>query len=148
MHKFSLETVLKHRIHLEESLQKELSTLKRLLSEEKNKLDELKKEREHILNELENKQKHVTTISEGLLYIRFIELLANRHEKQKHVVFDLERNVERKRDDLLNAAKNRKSMEKLKETKMERYNDVLLKKEHQFMNEMANVRFKRNMRQA
>lgn len=145
MYKFHLAAVLKHKEHLEEDLKKELGVLKRLLIGEKKKLEELKHTRKEFSNELQQKQHSAITVSENLLYVRFIEQLSLRLENQKEKVLNAEKSVESKRKDLIEVMKNRKALEKLKEKGLEIYRQNLVKKEQNFMNEMASVRFNRKM---
>jgi len=145
MYKFSLGAVLNHRKFLEENLQKELGALKRALADEKKKLADLKNARQQSSAELLQKQQKAMTVSENLLYIRFIEQLFERLKKQNLKVCEAEQIVESKREDLVEAVKKRKAMEILKEKGLKKYNQKLLLDEQNFMNEMASVRFKRKM---
>ena len=145
MYKFSLGAVLNHRKFLEENLQKELGALKRALADEKKKLADLKNARQQSSAELLQKQQKAMTVSENLLYIRFIEQLFERLKKKNLKVCEAEQIVESKREDLVEAVKKRKAMEILKEKGLKKYNQKLLLDEQNFMNEMASVRFKRKM---
>lgn len=145
MYKFPLGAVLKHRRHLEENLQKELGVLKRQLSDDKEKLSELKTSKKKYFNELISKQQEIVTVSDSLIYIRFIDRLSRRLEIQNELVTDDKRNVDKKRSELLEALKMKKILEKLKERGLEVYRKNALKKERSFLNEMASVRFRRKM---
>lgn len=145
MYKFSLGAVLNHRKFLEENLQKELGALKRALADEKKKLADLKNARQQSSTELRQKQQKAMTVSENLLYVRFIEQLFERLKKQHLKVCEAEQIVESKRGDLVEAVKKRKAMEILKEKGLKKYKQKLLLDEQNFMNEMASVRFKSKM---
>ena len=141
MYKFSLRAVLNHRRFIEEKLQKELAQLKEIFSNERNRLSDLKRARRIFSKELQDKQREAITISETLLHVRFIEQLSTREDLQKKKVLDAEKEVEQKREDLIEAMKNRKALEKLKEKGWETYKHNMMRKEQEFMNEMAAVRF-------
>ena len=145
MYKFSLAAVLDHRKYLEENLQKELGALKNLLADEKRKFSDLKEARRQMAAELRYKQESTVTACENLLYVRFLEQLSKRVEKQHLRVCQTEQRVDRKRDELLEAVKKRKSMEILKEKGFKNYTHKVVMDEQNFMNEMASVRHKRKI---
>lgn len=145
MYKFPLEAVLKHRKFLEENLQKELGVLKRLLADDKKKLSDIKNAKIKCSKELEFKQQKAITVSDSLLYIRFIDRLSKSVDMQSDRVFQAEQNVDMKRKELLEALKKKKVLERLKEKGIETYKQNELKKERIFLNEMASVRFNRKM---
>ena len=143
MYKFPLGAVLKHRKFLEDNLQKELGVLKRLLVDDKKKLSDIKNSKRKYSEELQFKQQKSITVSDNLLYIRFIDRLSKRLDMQNDRVFQSEQNVDEKRKELLEALKKKKVLERLKEKGLETYKQNGLKKERIFLNEMASVRFKR-----
>ncbi len=144
MYKFPLGTVLNHRKFLEENIQKEFGILKRLLVDERKKLADIRNASKKCSKELRQKQQKSLTVSENLIYVQFIEQLSRNFDKQKVRVIETEQDVEKKRVDLVEAMKNRKALEKLKEKGFEEYRKNLMKQEQNFMNEMASVRFQRN----
>ena len=143
MYKFPLGAVLKHRKFLEDNLQKELGVLKRLLVDDKKKLSDIKNAKRKYSKELQFKQQKSMTVSDSLLYIGFIDRLSKRLDKQNDRVFQSEQNVDVKRKELLEALKKKKVLERLKEKGIDTYKQDGLKKERNFLNEMASVRFKR-----
>ncbi len=142
MYKFSLKAVLNHRRFIEEKLQKELGQLEAILGNERKRLSDLIRARREISKELQEKQREIITISETLLHVRFIEQLLRREDLLKKKILNAEKEVEQKREDLIEAMKNRKVLEKLKEKGWETYKHNMMKKEQEFMNEMAAVRFR------
>ena len=142
MYKFSLKAVLNHRRFIEEKLQKELGQLKEILGDERKRLSDLIRARREISKELQEKQREIITISEALLHVRFIEQLSRREDLQKKKILNAEKEVEQKREDLIEAMKNRKVLEKLKEKGWETYKHNMMRKEQEFMNEMVAVRFR------
>jgi flagellar FliJ protein len=141
MYKFSLKTVLNHRRFIEEKLQKELGQLKEILFKERKILSDVRRTREQLSKELQDKQRQIITISETLLHVRFIEQLLRREDQQEEKILIAEKEVEQKREDLIEAMKNRKALEKLKEKGLQTYKHNRMRKEREFMNEMAAVRF-------
>jgi len=145
MYKFPLAAVLNHRKFLEENLQKELGLLKKTLLDERNKFADINKAKNEFSRELHQKQIKSITIAETLLYVRFIEQLSWRLERQSERVSETEKNVGQKREDLIEAMKNRKTLENLEEKGRKAYKQNLMRKEQKMMNEMASVRFKQKM---
>ena len=120
-----------------------MGVLKRLLVDDKKKLSDIKNAKRKYSKELQFKQQKSITVSDNLLYIRFIDRLSKRLDMQNDRVFQSEQNVDEKRKELLEALKNKKVLERLKEKGIETYKQNGLKKERIFLNEMASVRFKR-----
>jgi flagellar FliJ protein len=137
MYKFTIQPLLNHRKFIEEILQKELSLFKRLLADEKKKLKDYEKARNRFLLELRQKQRKSITVSENLLYFNFLVRLTSDFDNQRHIVLDVEKKFDRKRDDLIEAMKKRKMLEKLKEKHLKAYNHKLIKNEQDFLNEAA-----------
>ena len=146
MYNFNLESVLSHRKLVEENLQKELAVLRLSLVDEKEKLRNYKESRSRLLEELKRKQREGTTISDVFLYLSFIEQLSKDIEKQKKNVLKLENDVEQKRQDLVEATKKKKTLEKLKDKGLKAYKQEMTKDEQEFMNEVAVNRFSRRIR--
>jgi flagellar FliJ protein len=143
MHKFTLQPLLNHRKFIEETLQKDLSLFKRLLADEKKKLKDYEKVRNGFLVELRQKQRESITASENLLYFNFLVRLASDLDKQRDIVLEVEKKFDRKRDDLIEAMKNRKMLEKLKDKHLKAHSHKLIKNEQDFMNEAAINMFNR-----
>ena len=145
MYKFSLEPVLNQRKLIEENLQKELAVFKKSLAEEKRKLRTYKRTKDKFLRKLQQKREESITISEMLLYVRFIERLSRDLEKQREKVLEVEKELDQKREALIEAMKNRKTLEKLKEKEWKTFRQQLTKKELDFLDEAAINRFHRTV---
>ena len=147
MYNFTLQSLLNHRKFIEETLQKELSLFKRSLVDEKKKLKDYEKARNSLLVKLQQKQRESITVSENLLYLNFVVCLTSDLDKQRDRVLDIEKKFDQKRDDLIAAMKERKTLEKLKEKQLKAYNHKLMKNEQDFMNEAGINMFNRASRQ-
>ncbi len=137
MYQFSLEALLSHRKTIEESLQKELADLQRLRQEKINKRANFEKKREKIMIELEEKNGAGITAGYNMVYHNFIQRLNAGIDQQNQGLFELGKEIENKRINLLDAAKNRKALEKLKEKRLQAYIRKLSHKEQLFMDEVA-----------
>jgi len=137
MYQFSLEALLSHRKTIEESLQKELADLQRLRQEKINERTNFEKKREKVMIELEQKTGAGITAGDNIVYHNFIQRLNAGIDQQNQGLFELGKEIENKRINLLDAAKNRKALEKLKEKRLQVYIRKLSHKEQLFMDEVA-----------
>ena len=112
MYRFNLEPVLNHRRLVEETLQKDLAISKISLIDENKRLITYEESRVKLLEELHQIQKEGTTTSDILLYLPFIEQVSKDIKRQKKRVFELEKQVEQNRKDLLEATKKKKALQK------------------------------------
>jgi flagellar FliJ protein len=142
---FNLESVLNHRKLIEEIFQKELAVFKKLLSKEKKKLVAYKEKEKKSLKELRLKQIEDIIIPEILSYLTFLDQLSKELETQKERVLEVEEKLDQKREDLIEALKKRKILEKIKEKGWKEYRQELIKIEQNFLNELAIKRFNRNL---
>ncbi len=113
--RFKLESVLKHRKHLEENAHKDFSESHRKWDHACNTLAIMTGNRRQYQQELKTKMKADTAAGEMLLYHRYLGRLEKEIEVQKGLVEGLAVEKEEKRAQLLTALKNRKIIENLKE---------------------------------
>jgi flagellar FliJ protein len=141
MYQFNLEPLLNHRRYQEEVLQKELAVLKIRLVAEKEKLGILRQKKRKYLLQLQKKQSEGCPASEIKLYVDFVDQLAKETEAQKQNVLKAERHFNLKRQDLIAAMKKRKILDRLNEKRLQAYEQEQLKKERNFMDEVASHQF-------
>lgn len=143
MYKFQLNSLLNHRKFIEDALQKDLAVLKKILAKERKKLLDYKETENRLKVELQHKRKVSITSSENLLYINYFYRLSKDLNIQKEKVLKAERAFGQKRNELIEAMKNRKMLDKLKEKRLKSYIRELEKTELDFLNEVAINRFNR-----
>ena len=137
MFRFNLEPLLNHRRYQEEILQKELAGLKVRLVAEKDKLWLLRQKKRKYVQQLQEKQTDGRPASEIKLFVDFVDQLTKEMEIQKQNVLEAERNFNLKRQDLIAAMKERKTLDRLKEKSLQAYEEEQSKKERNFMDEVA-----------
>ena len=137
MYRFSLEPVLKHRKLIEEELQKEMAELKRRLLSEQEKLVGLEKIKRRCLLELQEKQARGIKAPDISLYSNFIGLVTIQIEGQQKKVLSVERNLVKKRTKLIQAVKERKMVDQLKENRLMIFERNERRKELKLVDEMA-----------
>ncbi len=120
--------------------------MQRLLQEEINRKMDFEKEREKIVTELEQKRSKGITAGDHLIYHDFVQRIVANIDQQDQRLLEVGKKIENKRVVLLEAVKNRKALEKLKEKGLEAYFRKLAQKEQLFINEVAVNNFTRSIR--
>ncbi len=141
MFKFNLQPLLNHRRYQEEVLQKELAQFRNRLTAEQNKLRYLKEKKREYSQRLQQRQKVNGTVSDLILYLRYLDRLSTELEHQNQQVIAAEKDFKNKRNDLIEIMKKRKVLEKLKENRSKTYQQQMLKNERKFMDEVAAKQF-------
>jgi len=145
MYKFDFESILQHKIFIEKTLERELAVLKQDLFDEKEKLNINIKEREKHMIDFEQKQRDGISASNSFLYQNFFDRLSKELKLQRKQVGNLENKVGRKNNDLIEAMKKRKILDKLKQKGLQLYMKRLVKKEQKFVDEVSINNYIRNV---
>jgi len=135
--KFGLETLLNHRLHHEETIQKELAVCEHRLRDEKSVLNQMLLDKNKAIQEIHQKQLQGIIISEHVVYANFLEGMDRNLTIQNEKINESEKKFVEKRDELIEAVKKRKTLEKLKEKGFAAYSRNMLKLEQEFMDEVA-----------
>ena len=143
MYKFSLQSLLNHRKHLEENLDKELGRIKRAVNIEERRLERLTKNKIKCQQDLQKNQDDGKKINEIILCFNYLDKLALDIDKQKKCLKNVEKEYEIKRSELIEAMKKRKTLVRLKEKEMKAFNYSEMKVEQDIMNEVAANQFSR-----
>jgi len=137
MHRFSLETVLTHRKHIEDVLQKEFVTGKKKLLMEEERLARLEEIILQTLAALQEKQKIGATVSDVLLYESYLKQISIDRGQHIRRIIEMKNQLRQKLSELIEAMKARKILDRLKEKELEKYRKELERKERIFMGEIA-----------
>lgn len=138
-YKFSMEKVLEWREDLEKTSMEKFATAQNDLHQEKLVLDNLIKEYE-VVKEKTLRYKNINEMKQLQLYKQNIE---DNIEYQNVVIAKKALALEKLRIELVEAQKDRKIMEKLKEKDFDSYQDNLRLEEQKFLDEMAVLKFKK-----
>jgi flagellar FliJ protein len=141
---FKLQTVLDHRQLLEDNLKKELADIQQQVLAIQKQLDVMKRKEIKTIDALNQAQAEGLSSDQVLTYHTYLQRLSDRMAKEKTNVETLSVQASAKKDELLEAMKNRKILERLKDQGLERYHREMLKKEMNFIDEMAVNQFVRN----
>ena len=147
MYKFSLQSLLNHRKHIEEDLEKEMGRINRAVNNEKRRLENIRKEKIKCREELQEKQSDGKKVNEIILHFNYLDKLSKDIDKQKRCLKDVEKEYDIKRSELIEAMKKRKTLERLKEKEIKAFNYSEMKVETNIMNEVAANRFIRKTSQ-
>jgi len=141
MFKFKLQSVLDYRLNIEEKILNEFSELKRELDRQKAMLEELKSERESMVAGLRNMQSQTIKAHDISSILVYVDRLRESEKQQKQVIQQIMEAVDQKRKDLVEAVKNRKIMENLKDKQKEEYIKDVNDTEQKDSDEMSVLKF-------
>ncbi len=147
MFRFRLESVLNYRRTIEENLLKELSELRRQLSLEEDRLKMMIFEKDRHINDLGSLQKGGVTlqIEDIKLYLLYLNGLEIKIKNQGDIIKKCRERVDKKLVEVIDAMKNRKILEVIKERGYREYTREINLKEQRLLDEIAVNRFTRDM---
>ena len=143
MYTFNLQTVLDHRQMLEDQLKRELAQIQRHLTLARQELGRLEDQVNATTVSLQQEQTAGMSSDRVVAVFAYLRRLSGQITTQKALVADIEQKASTKRDELNDALKRRKILENLKQQGLERYQRMILKKEMNFIDEIAVSRFAR-----
>lgn len=143
MFKFKLQSVLEYRLNVEEKILNEFSDTKRHLEEQKAVLKALINERESLMDDLRSMQRAPMKADDIAAILGYVENLREREKVQKNIIHQAKEAVEQKRKELVEAVKNRKVMENLRDKHAEEYLKNLNETEQKNSDEMSVLKFGR-----
>lgn len=143
MYIFKLQAVLDHRQLVEDDLKRELAEIRQRIDAARQKLASLERKEMDTAVALKREQTDGLSSSRVVDYHAYLNRLVDRITRQKTMVGDLKEAEALKQEALHEATKKRQVLEKLKERGLERYNQEMLKKEMNFIDEIAVNQFAR-----
>jgi flagellar FliJ protein len=142
-----MESVLRHRKHLEEAAQMAFAAALRRLTQARRALEDLIRNQQAYQQELKRKMQANARADELVRYHRYLGRLDREIGSQTDIVEALEVEKEEKRAALLAALKDRKVLEKLKAHYLETEARGQRAQEQKLMNEAAVNRYQNRNRQ-
>ena len=137
MHRFNMQTVLDHRQFVEDLLKKDLAEIRQQAMAAHQQMNLLERKEMDTHTALKQEQAKGVSSDQVVAYHAYLKQLSERIARQVTVLSEIRERESKKQDALLEAMKKRQILEKLKDQSLERYNLMLLKKEMNFMDEMA-----------
>lgn len=141
--KFRFETVLKVKEKKEEQLKREFMQLIALKIRQENLLMEIEKERQEKAKEKFNEKQIGTDIQTLIFYEQYTNLLRKQIEETEKRIKELQKEADIKREELIEATKQRKIFERLKQSDFNEFKNLVLKNEQQLLDEIAVNKFNR-----
>lgn len=147
MFRFRLEPVLQVRKRTEETLQRELAQRRLDWEAAYSRLRSMEEDRRRYRRELQDKRMRGMTIAELELYEAYFLRLDDDIARQESRVEKLATAMESKRSELVEAAKKKKILDRLKEKQRQAYSYEEMRQEGRFLDEIAGQnRFRRRER--
>ena len=134
-HKFRLAQLLKYRKSIEDKRRIALAMIEEKRFREEEKLFRLREAQRSYHSQLKNGQ------GEILQHLSCLEALAHESFSRREALQELLREVLEAKEQLLEASKARKIVEKLRDKEFERYKQHMLKQERKYLDEIATGRF-------
>ena len=143
MYTFNMQTVLDHRQFIEDKLKKDLAEIRQQVMAAHQQMKLLKRKEVDTRTALKREQAEGISSHQVVAYHAYLKRLSDRIARQETVIGEIRERESKKQDALLEAMKKRQILEKLKDQSLDRYNQIMLKKEMNFIDEMAINQFVR-----
>ena len=141
MNKANLDLIIEFRSLREKRLARELVMIWNRLNRKREELNLIKNKKEWLLFSLRDAQKDVLDIYRIELISQHISKLDREIKKLNEEISQIKEEYKKKLDQLLEATKQRKLVEKLRKNWTEKQKYEILRKEQKFFDEIANNRF-------
>ena len=145
MYRFNLQVLLDYRKRIEEGLQIELSQIQRELEKEKQLLLAYRREKNYYEEELVKREEKEINVNEALLYRDYLRGMRIRIKEQRDSVAKIKGDFDIKQNELLNATKKRKVLEKVKEKEWNRFKENIERRERILVDEVGMRKYQRDM---
>lgn len=137
---FSLDKVLDYKIQVEDNLRSEHAGAVKAVMNKEEEIQSMEAAHQGYINDMEAVKMHGCKIQELLVYESYLGKSLERIEEQKQVLEGLKHQEEIKRNQVIEAKKERTSIDKLKEKKLREYDALVQKDEEKFIEEFVSNR--------
>ncbi len=135
--KFEMQQVLNYRVELEKMRKQEFAAARQDLDAAADRLEQEKNEAAKLAEEFNGRQQQIDSIFEMRLYADFFARKRDEIKEQQRRVQSLDRVLEDRRGELVQATKEKKVMEQLKEKQKEAFLKEQVHKEGLLLDEIA-----------
>lgn len=137
MYTFKLQTVLDHRQFLQACLEKELAETQARLLVESRHLQSLERKAMKTTAALKREQAEGLSSDAVVAYQTYLKRLSEQMIRHRDRLNEIRQTEARTKNDLIEAMKRSKILEKLKQQGLDRYNRAMIKKERDWIDEVA-----------
>lgn len=134
---FELHQVLNYRTDLERLRKQEFAAARQDLDQASDKLEQQRNEAAALARDFAERNGQLNSVVELQLYADFFTRKREEIKQQQERVTALDRILEDRRDGLVQATKDKKVLEALKEKKMQAFRQEMQRKERDFLDETA-----------
>lgn len=138
---FSLDKVLDYKIQIEDNLRNEHAGAVRAVINKEEEIENMEATHYGYMQDMEDVKLHGCRVQELLIYEGYLQKSKMKIEEQKEVLEHLKHQEEKKRNQVIEAKRERTSIDMLKEKKQSEYDFLVQKDEEKFIEEfVANSR--------
>jgi len=137
MKKFQFQSILEYRNNIEEEIQQQFLADRKNVSKEIKKLFDIQDSIADLHQKFHKKLQENIYPAEIELHHKFLQALTKKEKNQKGKIRELELSLEKKRLELLQARKETKIMEKLKEKTLSTWKKEQLREDQKSLDEKA-----------
>lgn len=138
--RFQLQALLDFRIRKEDELKRRLGELEKIMHAEQETLAELERSRQEAAARYEELESSDVDLERARLYRGFYRWLSSRIEDQQQVISELEDEMKIQRDRVVEAMRERKVVQSLRDSQFERFRLDELRREQAFLDDLATSR--------
>lgn len=137
---FSLETVLEYKQQVLESLQAEHGEILARIRRQEERIGQLEADYRALSGEFNQRKAEGITVLEAIKYEQYLRSSERQIEEAYEHLRSLQKEEEKKRNEVVEAKKETSTIEKLKEKKLEAYNKAVLKSEEAVIEEFVTTK--------
>lgn len=132
-----------YRKQVEDKLLSEFAGIKKRLDIEKRRLEELRSKKKGLISRLEEMGEGQLRPADVSVYVSYINHTIEQEKNQEEVAVNLERELKAKRLNLIDAMKQRKMLEIIREKKLKEHRLCINEKETKVLDELGTLRYGR-----
>ncbi len=134
---FSLDKVLGYKQQIEDNLRTEHAGVVRAVVQKEEEIEEMEGTHQGFVNNMEDIKRNGCMIQELRVYESYLDSSRRRINEQKEMLMNLRKQEEEKREQVIEAKKERTSIDLLKEKKKSEYDFMAQKEEERFIEEFV-----------
>lgn len=146
MFRFDLQQVLDFRRHNEERKELELAQVRRVLQQEEDRLAFFSDRRDRYQRELIDRQKKGVSPAEVAIYTSYMRFVKEKIEWQMEAVETAKKQVEKKKEEVLAARRDRKTLDRLRSRRYQAFLADSKREEMKNLDEVGLGRFQMRIR--